>query len=90
MIVWKRIRDWAKRKHRDAYLNRYLVNLKCPHCNTWSSDCESEPEHSSCNHPIATEYKCGQCGKVSHWVCEAGFWFGAEAFGIKVEEQPHE
>ncbi|TRO21973.1 hypothetical protein EQ826_00160 [Ectopseudomonas mendocina] len=85
MSIWMRIRDWAASKHREQYLQRYHVNLKCPHCNVWSSDCENESSHVSCGHPIATQYNCGQCGKPSYWVCEAGFWFSAERFGVHIK-----
>lgn len=85
MNIWKRIRDWAAEKHREQYLHLNCVNLKCPHCNTWSSDCENEPSHSSCGHPIAVRYNCGQCNKSSYWVCEAGFWLSAEDFDIQAD-----
>jgi len=84
MSIWKRLRDWAAKKHRDQYLDRHGVNLKCPHCNTWSSDCESASSHVSFGHSIATQYNCGQCSNPSYLVCEAGFWFSAEQFGINI------
>jgi len=86
MSMWKLIRDWAASNHREAYLRKHGLNLNCPHCNTWSSDCENESAHSECGHPIATRYECGQCGKPSYWVCEAGFWFGAEEFGVDMKD----
>lgn len=86
MSFFKRLRDWAAGKYREKYLESRCVNLKCPHCNTWGSDCDQEPEFKSCDHPIAVQYNCGQCLKPSYWVCEAGFWFSAERFGINIEQ----
>ena len=84
--LWKSIRKWAQKHEREEYLKRTYLNLKCPHCNTWSSDSEKESTHKSCGHEIATQYDCGQCGKDSYWVCEAGFWFSAEDFGIEINK----
>lgn len=87
MGLWKRIRDFAKSKHREKFLAENYYNLKCPHCNTWTSDCENDSVHSNFGHPIATRYICGQCEKPSYWVCEAGFWFPVDQFGITIQEQ---
>ena len=84
---WRRLRKWAQGKERDAYLERHCVNLKCPHCNTWASDAERDATFSNCGHEMATQYNCGQCNKPSYWVCEAGFWFQAEEWGIHIEAQ---
>lgn len=85
MSMWKLIRDFAASKCREEYLHKYHLNLKCQHCNTWSSDCEKESVYSECGHPVATKYECGQCGGASYWVCEAGFWFSAEEFGVDMQ-----
>ncbi|MDV5861340.1 hypothetical protein QM298_10515 [Pseudomonas mendocina] len=85
MSIWERVRDWAAGKHREHYLATHGVNLKCPHCNTWSSDTCEPSSHTSCGHQIAVQYNCGQCEKPSYWVCEAGFWFSAERFGIHID-----
>ena len=87
MSIYKWLRDWAKAKYRDEYLRKCGVNLNCPHCNTWTSDSDSESWFQSCGNHIAVQYNCGQCLKRSHWVCEAGFWFQAERFGITIKQE---
>lgn len=87
--LWKAVRKWAQEHEREAYFNRTRINLKCPHCNTWSSDAETESVHKSCDHEIATQYDCGQCNNPSYWVCEAGFWFTADEFGIEIPPPCH-
>ena len=83
---WRKLRKLVQKREREAFLERHCVNLKCPHCNTWMSDADSAGSFSA-GHSIATNWTCGQCGKVSAWVCEAGFWFPAEKFGIGTEQQ---
>lgn len=78
---WRKLRKLVQKRERKAFLERHCVNLKCPHCNTWMSDADSAGSFSA-GHLIATNWTCGHCEKVSAWVCEAGFWFPAERFGI--------
>ena len=77
---WRRLRKWAQKHEREAFLERHCVNLKCPHCKTWMADAESPGHFASFGHPIATSWRCGHCERPSAWVCEAGFWFTAEEF----------
>lgn len=86
---WRRVREWAKGKAREKFLHERCVNLMCPHCNTWQSDADGEQRIRSFGHPIAVAMDCGQCGKSSAWVCEAGFWFSAKEFlGQEVTDIP--
>lgn len=85
--LWKRIRQWAQRHEKQAFLEKHCVNLKCPHCNTWWSAADGDGRLESIGHPIATAYICGQCAKPSYWICEAGFWFQAKEWGITIEAQ---
>ncbi len=75
---WKRLRQWAQKHERDAFLETTCVNLRCPHCRVWQSDAETPGSIRSFGHPIAVAFDCGQCGHASGWVCEAGFWIRAE------------
>ncbi len=80
--MWKWLMQMAIARHRKAFLEATCVNLKCPHCNTWMSDSADQGSINSFGHEIAVRFDCGQCKKPSYWVCEAGFWFQAERFGI--------
>ena len=77
----------AARIKKDAYLSRHGVDLRCPHCKTWGSDAICPPTIRSFGHPIAVRSRCGQCEKPSYWVCEAGFWFRAEQFGVNIQQE---
>ena len=90
MIKWlsDRLKKRANRKKKDAYLKRHGVTLRCPHCGTWGHDAPRPPTIKNIGHPIAVRSDCGACQKASYWVCEAGFWFGAEKFGIHIEQEP--
>lgn len=88
MLKWisERLRKRAAGRKEDAYLQRHGVNLRCPHCETWGSDAIRPPTIKSFGHPIAVQSNCGQCEKSSYWVCEAGFWFTADQFGIEIND----
>lgn len=70
------------------YLERFHLNLKCSHCNRFTNEItpENPPIIFSYGHPMAVGYLCPGCINVNHLVCEAGFWFDAEQFGISIAE----
>ena len=76
-----------KRKQEDRYLKRHGVTLRCPHCEVWAHEAKTPPTIKSFGHPVAVRSECGDCGKASYWVCEAGFWFRAEQFGVHIEQE---
>ena len=86
MFEWiaQHIKKRAERKKKHTYMMRHGMDLRCPHCDTWASDAFIPHKLRSFVHPIAVRSDCGQCGKASYWVCEAGFWFRAEEFGITI------
>ena len=81
------LRKRAARKKKDAYLSRHGMTLRCPHCKTWGHDAPHPPTIESFGHPIAVRSNCGQCERPSYWVCEAGFWFRADQFGITIQQE---
>lgn len=83
---WRKVRKWSHRKEKAAFTESRGLNLKCKHCNTWWSAADEGSKLEECGHPIAVRYICGQCRRPSHWVCEAGFWFDAERFGVNLPE----
>jgi len=86
MSVLKAFSSWRAKRRRNNNVERFGVGLKCPHCECWSSDRNEAPDIRSCDHPIAVRYTCTTCSRPSYWVCEAGFWFPAEAFGITADQ----
>lgn len=70
------------------YMDTYELDLKCPHCQLWSSEVNPNigPAISSIRHVMAVKYNCAGCNLPSYWVCEAGFWFPASEFGISDKE----
>lgn len=76
----------AEKAYRRNYTQQYGMNLRCPHCNTWSHETRQPPRVQECGHPVAVRYVCNKCPWPSYWVFEAGFWFPSEEFGISPEE----
>lgn len=90
-VLAARIAARLARNKKEAWLEKYGVDLKCGHCGAWSSETEEPFRIESFGHPIAVRHTCGMCDKDGYWVCEAGFWFPAADFGIFLtdEDQPH-
>lgn len=86
MSVIKAFSNWLAERRRNSNIERFGVGLKCPHCGCWSSNRNEAPDIRSCGHPIAVRYTCATCSTPSYWVCEAGFWFDAEEFGITPDQ----
>jgi hypothetical protein len=64
--IWTRIKLWAERKERHAWLERYHCDQQCGLCNTWQSNCggwaKVERDTPTDMHDTCT---CGKCGQVS-------------------------
>lgn len=64
--IWTRIKLWAERKEREAWLAKHFCDQKCPQCDTWQSNCggwaEVERNTPTDQHDRC---KCGKCGAVT-------------------------
>lgn len=65
---WKWLFLLAKAKFKEAHLNTYYSDIKCPGCQEWFSisgiENKHEKEWSGKGYWVAT---CGQCKTVSNW-----------------------
>ncbi|MCV4287883.1 hypothetical protein OH708_08200 [Pseudomonas capsici] len=66
MSIWTRIKLWAERKERDAWLEKYHCDQRCHKCNTWQGNCGGW-RHVEHNVPDAIHdtCTCGKCGQVT-------------------------
>lgn len=68
MTIWTRIKLYAEKKERQHWLKTRFSDEKCPHCETWQSNCggwkgisteDPDPQHD--------KLQCGRCGQWSTW-----------------------
>jgi hypothetical protein len=54
---------WLIRYAQEKVKNHVYVNIKCPHCRTWSSSVKG----NSIDRDWGYKWQCGQCLRDSHW-----------------------
>jgi hypothetical protein len=66
---YKKLYKWSRRKFRDAHLDRYKNDIKCPFCKEWFSisGIDYKHEYIKPEPEWGTHVRCGQCGRDSYW-----------------------
>jgi len=88
---WKHVLNLAFRKIREDWRAKRGLDLKCPVCNLWASECGGvnffptpvtvpKKEWEAGAKPQDAEYpfevtQCKNCRQKTYWITEAGFWF---------------
>jgi len=73
---WLRIREFANNKVKKIYIKKFHFNIKCPKCETWTSevngvkDLEYEGDYN-----LVT---CNKCNQVTRWLDLGIIWTSIE------------
>ena len=69
---WEWLRDYATKKIREDYVNKYHHDRKCPQCDTWISETDGCDSVESDSETTSVEFMiCKKCGHKSKWLMDA-------------------
>jgi hypothetical protein len=66
--VWKWLHQFSEKKYKEAHLNKYHSDIKCPNCEEWFSISGIKHNHEAVSKPDwGFHVKCGLCKHESYW-----------------------
>lgn len=62
--IWARIKRWAERKERKAWMDKYHCDQRCYKCDTWQANCGGwRKVVLDAKGPFYDVLTCGKCGQ---------------------------
>lgn len=68
MTFWKRVKIYAEAKIKQAHMEKYHCDTKCPVCKTWASEGFTDAEELVNGLTVIT---CGKCDSKTEWLFDA-------------------
>lgn len=66
--LWEWVFKKAREQYREAHMDKYKNDIKCPHCNEWFSVSGIDYKHEHVDEPdFGFHVKCGKCQGESYW-----------------------